>query len=321
VRRLSTRSGLKSSTEAVALPSALSALPPADPLSPPSTIHSYPSGLSTHRTMSALLNNWSAWTPPASGHMVHKEDQPAIGALPTGKIAPQRTWSQYVSAPDFGRDDKQLQLQLLPIPFLGNVANAKVIILLQNPGLAPSDYFAELERKDFRGRLEANLRGDLHEHEFPFLFLDPDLAWHAGFTWWHRKLQPVIAAVAEKLESKGRPTTLRAARQALARHVAAIELLPYHSKTGVLSSSQIGRFASVTWAREHVRDVLSSAKIDVIAMRQIRLWDPQNEFAKSPRWCGYASSQSMAATLKPGHVNGGGNRIVQAVVNAVLADG
>jgi len=270
---------------------------------------------------STLLDNRSAWTPPASGHLVHQADQPAIKALPPAKIAPHRTWSEYVRASDFGGDDKQLQLQLLPIPFLGNVADAKVIVLLQNPGLAPGDYYAELEHKDFRSRLEANLNGNLNQHDYPFLFLDPDLAWHAGFTWWHRKLQPVIAAVAEKLQSSGRPTTLRTGRQAVARHLAAIELLPYHSKTGVLNEGQLSRFASVKWAKDHVHDLLRSGEVDVIAMRQVRLWDPQNEFDGNPRWCAYESGQSMAATLKPGHGNDGGNRIVQAVVTAVLAGG
>ena len=271
------------------------------------------------RMPSTLLDKWSAWTRPTSGHMVHEDDSSAIGALPPGKIAPHRAWSEYVRDPDFGRDDKQLQLQLLPIPFLGNLSDAKVVVLLQNPGLSPGDYYAELVHKDFHLRLEANLKGDLHKQEFPFLFLDPDLAWHAGFTWWHRKLQPVIKAVAENLQSKGRPTTLRAARQAVAQHLAAIELLPYHSKTGVLTMRQLGRFASVEWAREHVRDLLLSDKVDVIAMRQVRLWDEQNKFDRCPRWCAYESSQSIAATLKPGHANDGGNRIVRAVVNAVIA--
>jgi hypothetical protein len=269
----------------------------------------------------ALLDKWAAWTRPVSGHMIHEEDKLAIDALPSVKIAPHRTWSDYVHADDFGRDDKQLQLQLLPIPFLGNVAGAKVIVLLQNPGLAPGDYYAELTHKEFQGRLEANLAGALDRHDYPFLFLDPDLAWHGGFTWWHRKLQPVIEAVAEKLQSNGRPTTLRAARQAVARHLAAIELLPYHSKTGVLNKSQLNKFASVTWAREHVGDTLRSGHVEVIAMRQVRLWDVKDEFVGNSRWCAYESGQSMAASLKPSHGNGGGTRIVQAVVEAVLAGG
>ena len=105
----------------------------------------------------------------------------------------------------------------------------------------------------------------------------------------------------------------------MARSLAAIELLPYHSKSGVVSSAKLAKFASVEWAKSHVAEVLSTGNVDVIAMRQVRLWDPQNAFSGNPRWCAYESGQSMAASLKPGHGNGGGDRIVNAVVAAVMA--
>lgn len=262
--------------------------------------------------MTTLLEKWASWVKPADGHNVHPDDAPAISALPKDKIAPYSNWSDYIYASDFGRDDKQLHLQLMPIPFLGDVASAKVIVLLQNPGFAPGDCHAEFVNRDFPRLLEANLKQDFRGSDYPFLFLDPELAWHTGFTWWHRKLQPVIEEVA-----KTQDVPLRDARRAVARHLAAIELLPYHSRSGVLSQVQLNGFESVRWARDHVRAVLGAGGVDVIAMRHGHLWDPNGDFDTEGRWCRYDADQARAATLRPSHTNGGGNRVVNAIVEAM----
>lgn len=70
------------------------------------------------------------------------------------KVASNSTWEEYVEAVESGKCDNKLHLGLMPIPFLGNVANARVILLLQNPGLAACDYFAEFKVEGFAARLE-----------------------------------------------------------------------------------------------------------------------------------------------------------------------
>lgn len=267
--------------------------------------------------MSKLLDMWSTWTAPASGSMVHTDDKPAVDALRPSKVAPVRTWDEYVRSANFGEDEKQLHVGLRPIPYLGNVRQAKAIVLLQNPGLAPSDLHAESKGGDFVDRLQENLSGHGCRGDYPFLFLDPNFAWHGGFTWWHKKLMPVIRKVASELN-----TDLRTARQAVARHVAAIELLPYHSKTGVLTLAELKLFLSVVHARSHVRDLLESdADVQIIATRHLRQWDLLDDFDGHDRCCKYDSTQAMSATLNPDHGNGGGQRIVKAVVDAVRAGG
>ncbi len=58
-----------------------------------------------------------------------------------------------------------------------------------NPGPGPHDYYGEYEVPKYRAALLANLK---QGPPTPFLFLDPQFAWHGGFDWWQEKLAKVI---------------------------------------------------------------------------------------------------------------------------------
>ena len=130
----------------------------------------------------------------------------------------------YIQGERFSPDDRSLHLSLFPVPYAGDLEKAKVIVLLLNPGFNYSDYWAESKALKFRERLKRNLDQDFDGVKFPFMFLDPQFCWSSGFQWWEGKLRDVISKIAET-KSKSYFEALRF----LSKHLACIELFPYHS--------------------------------------------------------------------------------------------
>ncbi len=125
--------------------------------------------------------------------------------------------------------------QVIPEPYVGNVATAKVLILLLNPGY---DYRNRKSHSDpaFRAALLKNLR---HEKtEWPFYFFNPDFCdkLHPGCDWWLRKTKKLRQHVCiEQLSQK----------------LAVVEWFPYKStqfKSGCKVPSQQYSFELVRQA-------------------------------------------------------------------------
>lgn len=170
-----------------------------------------------------FLNAWRNVGQGAS--LVLPQDQLMIDQWKPNTFAWHRTWDDVITDPQFGSDkDSRLQLGLVPQPFMGDLEAAKVVVLLLNPGLAPADFHAEFEHPAFRDALLQNLRGELRDTEFPFLFLDPAWSWTGGYAWCYRRLRRIIACFEKPLGSR------RAAQSFVAKNIAFLELIPYHSK-------------------------------------------------------------------------------------------
>lgn len=167
--------------------------------------------------------------------------------------------------------DSQLHLGLLPVPYIGDIAGADVVLLLLNPGFNLADYWAEEHGPGFRERHIDNLLQVRRDAEFPFHFLDPRFCWHPGYAWWERRLRPVVLQMA-KLRDKGYLDAL----QEVSRRVAAIELIPYHSKS--FSNRALAKaLPSTEAAVNYVRNVLlpqakKGGRKTVIVMRQAERW-------------------------------------------------
>ena len=181
-------------------------------------------------------------------------------------------FESYVSGPRFGdRMDNHFHLSLLPVPYLGNLKDADIVILLLNPGFDYTDYWAETKMPDLRKRLEDNLRQSFDGVEFPFAMLDPKFCWHGGFVWWEKKLHDVIATIAEERFKRN----YLAALKDLSNRLACIELVPYHSSS-FNDHKLINLLPSIGKAREYVQRVLlpdaKAGKRTVIVTRQVKNW-------------------------------------------------
>lgn len=183
-----------------------------------------------------------------------------------------RSFEEFITSPKFGFiSDKSLHLGLLPIPFVGNLQTASIFVLMANPGLSPCDYFAEQNMARYREALIKNLQQDNADNEYPFISLDPKFSWHSGYTYWHRKLQG-IAKTVEKLKGISARNTF----SCLARELAALELVPYHSKSFGVPGSVLKRLASSKAVLSYVHDILvPKARINealIIAARSCGNW-------------------------------------------------
>lgn len=149
-----------------------------------------------------------------------------------------------------------LELRLLPQPWIGPLRRAKVFLLQLNPGLDGVEVAFEEERPDFREALRRNLGGDEDG-----LFLQPDFSSHPGAKWVKQRCKGVAPV------------------EQLARDMAQLELVPYHSKRFGMPA-RIRRallsLPSVEMMRRFVHDELLpktvTDKATVVAMRSRKDW-------------------------------------------------
>lgn len=179
-------------------------------------------------------------------------------------------WEQFVTAHNFGAfGQSKLHLDLLPIPFVGNLRSGSVFLLMLNPGFGPHDYFGEYEVPEYRDAPVNNLRQGPNNS---FLFLDPRFSWHGGFDYWHTKLRDVIAALAKSV-----CISYGEARKFVQSRIAAVELAPYHSANFSVPKRVFDSLQSVELARAFVREVLlpraKAGECLLVATRAVKRWD------------------------------------------------
>jgi hypothetical protein len=132
----------------------------------------------------------------------------------------------FVDSADYGKKKSTLlHDHLLPSPFAGDLRRGDIFLLLLNPGFNIGDYFGE-RQPTFRRALRATLDQKLEEEEFPFMWLNPELSFHPGFVWWHKKLGGLIQMLADQWNSSHYEASRR-----LSRRLVGLELFPYHSQS------------------------------------------------------------------------------------------
>ena len=162
---------------------------------------------------------------------------------------------------------KLIHTALLPQPHHGDIASARVIILLKNPGFHVSDYWAEENNNQFRQALVRSLRSERNNVEFPFLLLDPTFCWHGGFMWWEAKLRSVTRAVSDRILG----VRYAGALSQVSKRVAAIEALPYHSESG-FDDKWVRSLPSFELAKRLAHALAREGKLVIVA-RCEALWD------------------------------------------------
>lgn len=196
-----------------------------------------------------------------------------------------------------------MHVGLIPIPYIGNLATARVFILMLNPGFTELDYFAEDHSSDYRKALTDSLRQRIGKNDFPMVSLNPKFSWSGGYQYWVGKLGQIIRVIQEQ-----RQCSWTEALRVLSGEIACIELYPYHSRRSGLSDS-IQILESARLAKDYVHKILipkarkNSALI--VVTRQSRVW----ELPKHRNIVVYSGAESRAAhlTLK----SKGGQRIAE----------
>ncbi|MGE5504203.1 MAG: hypothetical protein ACM31L_07240 [Actinomycetota bacterium] len=218
-----------------------------------------------------IINFWRR-LPTEAAPFVHPDDIPILSSSRAGHTSERPIdFDAFISSARFGGiNDKKLHLSLLPIPYIGDIGRADIFILLLNPGFSPADYYAEYRHAGFRERAIRTIQQDSLEGALPFYFLDPHLCWHPGFSWWEEKLRGIASTLATH-RYQGRYDR---ALSELASRIAAVELVPYHSR--FYGGLPVDRLPSSLAAIEFARNVLApraaNNEILVIVTRQIRQW-------------------------------------------------
>jgi hypothetical protein len=125
-----------------------------------------------------------------------------------------------------GFKDK-LRLSLISVPFSGDLRKADIIVLQLNPIFSFSRYFVENNSSAYRQRLEANLKKNFSDIQYPFIGLDPSVCWHPAFEQWEGKLHKIITEIANARFS----SSYICAMKSLSSRIAAVELVPYYSQS------------------------------------------------------------------------------------------
>ena len=246
-----------------------------------------------------IVRRWRKCNLEAPPYLFPDDSLSALQSLATGH----RSFKAYISSPEFGSGHEHaLHIGLLPMPYAGNLAMASVFILMLNPGLSPGDYYAE-HQPEFRRAHIRTLRQENAGDPFPFVFLDPRFSWHPGFGYWHNKFRAVIAALSGK-----RGVTYQQAMSTLARELACLELLPYHSKS-FGAGTLLSRLPSAVAMRAFVHDALlpkvKEGDALIIATRSAATWDlPHHK-----RIVVYDAGEARSAHLTP--ASRGGRAIMQ----------
>ncbi len=107
------------------------------------------------------------------------------------------------------KDKYKIMDELMPVPFIGNVFDSEIVILMLNPKyrvenrLKEDNYFKEKVIKVFNQEFV----------DYPFFFLDPNV--EIGRRYWGSKLKGLVEIYGDF--------------ERVSKKVSAIQLLPYHS--------------------------------------------------------------------------------------------
>jgi hypothetical protein len=201
---------------------------------------------------------------------LHPQDEPGL----PGKLTCKYSSYDDFSCNEYFEKKKRhiLHIGLLPIPYIGDIQNASVYVLMLNPGLSPGDYFLENGVEQYRNALVNNLYQTHGNTDYPFLFLDPKYGWHPGAEYWSRRFGAIVGKKGTDVRN------YQAIMKILARRVAVLQLVPYHSRA--FGNYPLKELSSVTCMKQFFTDTLMPRvernEITVIVARGARYWGISN---------------------------------------------
>ncbi|MGI9256320.1 MAG: hypothetical protein ACR2PY_05245 [Salinispira sp.] len=183
------------------------------------------------------------------------------------------SYEEYKKIPesDISRYDTYFHTSLMPVPYYGDIQNAKVYVLYLNPGFCPDDYAAERERKGYFQLFVNGLRQN-GKNEYPFPFISPQHDDTPAGRWWMRKLRRIIEHVAEQKNISRENAVFE-----ISQKIATLELVAYHSTTFNGNYAVVHDLPSSQMIRNFVREyALPRAREDkacIIITRGKRIWN------------------------------------------------
>lgn len=239
------------------------------------------------------------------GTKIHKEDYEFVK---DNLVTNCKDFNSYISYYFDNPEDSNFHSNLWPSPYCGDIRKAKIFVLGLNPGF-DCDYFYE-ENPEIAKVLEKTLAQDLDSEEYPFFVLNPKYSWIGGSKYWLQKLNGIVE---EAKKSTGKTTSQ--VLKKISENVAALELVPYHSKT--FKYSKYEKLPSVKMMLNFINEVVipgvESGKYTLIILRKWSDLQKRNliKETKAENFIAYPPRLSQAASL--GTNSTGGKAIYKAI--------
>lgn len=192
---------------------------------------------------------------------------------------------------------KRFHTDLLPVPYIGNLKEAKIFILYLNPGFTLMDYYPEDSSTAFTDALKANIEQDFSKTEYPFFYLNPKLMWTNASQYWLKKLKDYILLV----KDKKRFDSYIEATKYLSKRIAVLQLMPYHSANfnghdNLLNKNKLQSVKKIQHFLEHnVSKRAKEGKVGIICTRQPDNWGLKD--VKDDNIIIYKGSKARSASI------------------------
>lgn len=241
-----------------------------------------------------LINYWREVDKQKYGTYCHPKDNALINTINVNtKFNNYNDFISDTAFPEF--DVHSHHLNLIPAPYLGDIRNAEIFILMLNPGFGFSSYY-EIDQLDLNSVMINNLKQE-NLGEYPLWFLKPQFLWTDGGSYWLTKFKGCMDQVATK-QGKTAAEMLKVFSQ----KIAIVEYFPYCSASFKKPPKE---FPSSKMVVEFVQRTLvpkaTNNEICIIATRQSTKWDlPQHRNIII-----YEGKQCQSASLSPQSPGGG----------------
>jgi len=191
----------------------------------------------------------------------------------------------YVLKNDLAYLGSEIEKDIPPQPYCGNINKSKILLLQLNPGLDVSPGFSVSNAK-FSFKVFPNLKKDIIKNlkqekmHFPFYHLNPEYRLDGGFRYWSRILKDYI--------------NNKESYRKLSNRIACLEYFPYHSKNYKRSDKLLE-------SQKYTFSLLKKSikkNIPIIVMRKI--WITSRHVKKEmPELMGYKNLITLKNTMNP----------------------
>ena len=168
-------------------------------------------------------------------------------------------------------NEYELNLELIPEPYIGNLETCSLLILLANPGIAKEEN-AGHDKEEMRSYGKRNLLQI--EIEWPFYLLAPGIRKFAGGKYWLKRLSWLTKYFEKKYKM-----TEEEALQKVAQKVAVAELHPYHSKE-IHKTNMLYNLPSSKFTYSCVKEAITRG-CNILIARSLSEWEKQVELPRS----------------------------------------
>lgn len=216
--------------------------------------------------MCEIINYWRQLNID-NNELIHKNDIQILSNVNHINL----DFDNYTANPDnlYG-DNFLLHTGLIPVPYSGDIQNARIYLLMINPGFHNNDYYSEHYCNDYRQSLVNSLRQENRDENYPFHYLNPIFCHTSGGDYWFKKFRDIIINLTQNIINYFYEDVIKL----ISGNICTLELFPYHSVNFRLNQQIINNCPSINQIRQFVQELLNNQRdILIECLRQPENWN------------------------------------------------